>query len=168
MMEDFSYDAMSEEQAQQARYSLLPEGEYEATVERFEGRMSRNGNRMVVFGLHVYDREGIVHEMDDYLAFTPKMTWKLRHHCVSAGLEKEFADKSWRPRMSVGKTVRVKIVVQTGQEIPEEKLKGKAPGAKYPDKNSVDDYLAPQQKNLSSSPATEPQGAPVYDDDIPF
>lgn len=166
MMEDFSYDVMTEEQAQQERFSLLPEGEYDASIERYEGKMSSGGNRMVVFGLHVYDASGKAHEINDYIAFTPKMTWKLRHHCVSAGLEKEFEGKTWRPRMSVGKTVRVKIIVQSGQEIPHDKLKGKAPGAKYPDRNSVDDYLAPS--NIKSAGTPKSSEGPDFNDDIPW
>ncbi len=166
MMEDFSYDAMSEEQAQQERFSLLPEGEYEASIEKYEGKMSSSGNRMVVFMLHVYDANGRPHELNDYIAFTPKMSWKLRHHCVSAGLEKEFMDKTWRPKMSVGKVVKVKVVVQAGSEIPADKLKGKAPGAKYPDRNAVDDYLA--AGDINSGKAPQSSGAPEFNDDIPW
>lgn len=164
MMEDFSYDAMSEEQAQQERYSLLQAGEYDASIEKFEGRMSRTGNRMVVFDLNVYDNNGHSHKMQDFIAFTPKMTWKLRHHCVSAGLQKEFEDKSWRPHMSVGKMVRVKIVVQDGQEIPEDKLKGKPPGSLYPAKNSVDDYVP--CGDIKSPAAATADG--FINDDIPW
>src|SRR5436190_20427474 len=122
MMEDFSYDALSEEQAQQERYSLMQEGVYDASIEKFEGKMSSSGNRMVVFDLNVYDNNGHIHSLKDFIAFTPKMSWKLRHHCVSAGLEKEFMDKTWRPQMSIGKMVRVKVIVQEGQEIPHDKL----------------------------------------------
>jgi hypothetical protein len=166
MMDDFSYDPMSEEQAQQERFSLLPEGLYDASIEKFEGRMSSSGNRMVVFDLNVYDNNGHIHSLKDFIAFTPKMSWKLRHHCVSAGLEKEFMAKTWRPHMSVGKMVRVKVVVQAGQEIPADKLKGKAPGAMYPDRNSVDDYIAVSGVN---SPATAPShAADGFDDSIPF
>lgn len=163
-MDDFSYDPMSEEQAQQERFSLLAAGVYDASIEKFEGRMSKSGNRMVVFGLNVYDHNGHVHSMEDFIAFTPKMSWKLRHHCVSAGLEKEFMDKTWRPHMSIGKMVQVKIVVQDGQEIPADKLNGKAPGALYPARNSVDDYLP--TSGVKSTGAAKP--ADEFDDVIPF
>jgi len=161
-MDDFSYDPMSEDQAQQERYSLMKDGEYDASVEKFEGRMSAQGNRMVEFLLNVYDNEGKVHQLKDYIAFTPKMTWKLRHHCVSGGMEAEFDNKSWRPQMSVGKMFRVKVKIDEGREIPQDKLKGKPVGSKYPDKNVIDDYVPCQQ------PKTVDPAAPFHNDDIPW
>lgn len=166
MMEDFSYDPMTEEQAQQERFSLLPEGDYEASIERFEGKMSSSGNRMVVFDLNVYDKNGNIHSLKDFIAFTPKMTWKLRHHCVSAGLETEFNNRTWRPNMSVGKIVRVKVIVQQGSEIPADKLKGKPAGSRYPDRNVIDDYLV--QNNINSARVAQSSGASEFNDDIPF
>jgi hypothetical protein len=162
MMEDFSYDAMSEEQAQQERYSMLKEGIYDATVEKFEGKISSSGNRMIEFLLHVYEHDGKVVQMKDFIAFTPKMTWKLRHHCVSGGMEEEFTNKTWRPHLSVGKMFRVKIAVQKGQEIPQDKLKGKPLGSVYPDRNVIDDYVA--DGNVKSSPASNGESKEFHDD----
>lgn len=163
-MEDFSYDVMTEEQAQQERFSLLKDGIYDATVEKFEGRMSSSGNRMVEFLLHVYDHEGKIHALKDFIAFTPKMTWKLRHHCVSGGMEAEFTNKTWRPHSSVGKMFRVKVAVQKGQEIPADKLKGKPPGSVYPDRNVIDDYVDDNVKSSSPSNGESKE----FHDDIPW
>ena len=165
-MDDFSYEPMSELQAQQERYSLLKEGIYDASVEKFEGKLSSTGNRMIVFDLNVYDHNGATHLLKDFIAFTPKMTWKLRHHCVSAGLEKEFEDKTWRPQMSIGKLVRVKVIVQSGQEIPHDKLRGKAPGECYPDRNSIGDYVA--NNDIKSISSAKPHNDSGFDDEIPF
>ena len=174
MMEDFSYEAMSEEEAQQQRFSLLPDGEYDATVERFEGKISKSGNRMIEFSLNVYDKEGRPHELRDYIAFTPKMAWKLRHHCESGGMKEAYENRTWRPQLSVGKNFRVLIKTDPGQEIPIDKLKGKPPGSRYSDKNAIDDWLAPKPKNLGASTQkahntqNEHQGHPDFSDDIPF
>jgi len=165
-MEDFSYEAMSEEQAQQQRFSLLPDGEYHATVERFEGKMSRSGNRMVEFLLHVYDKEGRPHEVTDYIAFTPKMAWKLRHHCESGGMKEAYENRTWRPQLSVGKSFRVLVKTDPGQEIPHDKLKGKPAGSRYSDKNSIEDYLAPKPKSAGAATQNSMQGHPAFEDDI--
>ena len=166
-MEDFSYDVMSEEQAQQERFSLLKEGEYDATLEKFEGKISSTGNRMIEFLLHVYDHDGKVVQIKDFIAFTPKMTWKLRHHCVSGGMQAEFENKTWRPQLSVGKMFRVKIKVDQGQEIPVDKLKGKPVGSKYPDRNAVDDYLAPPEGTTRANVCTKDEVHP-FNDDVPW
>lgn len=171
-MEDYSYDVMTEEQAQQERFSLLREGVYDACIEKFEGKLSSNGNRMIVFDLNVYDENGNMHSVKDFIALTSKMTWKLRHHCVSAGLEKEFMDKTWRPHLSIGKMVKVKIIVQPGQEIPFEKLNGKPTGSTYPSRNSVDDYISDavvtSAKNSSSPDPSDPRFNGDLNDDLPF
>lgn len=140
----------------------MKDGEYDASVEGFEGKISSQGNRMVEFSLNVYDNEGKIHQLKDWIAFTPKMTWKLRHHCVSGGMEAEFDNKTWRPQMSVGKMFRVKVKIDEGREIPQDKLKGKAQGSKYPDRNSIDDYV-PVAKTAAG------QALPKeFDDDCPF
>lgn len=162
MMDDFSYDPMSEEQAMQERFSLLKDGDYDASVEKFDGKISAKGNRTVEFTLNVYDNDGKVHQIVDWITFTPKMTWKLRHHCVSGGMEKEFDNKTWRPQMSVGKLFRVKVVIDQGKEIPADKLKGKPPGSRYPDKNAIEDYIVSPQKSAGQALPKE------FDDGIPF
>lgn len=167
MMNDFSYDVMSEEEAQSERFSLLKDGEYQATVEKFEGRISKQGNRMVEFILAVYDSYGKSHEIRDFIAFTPKMTWKLRHHCESGGMKEEYENRTWRPQMSVGKNFRVLIKTDIGDEIPEDKLKGKPAGSKYPNKNIVDDYLI-NKSNENINQKNDIDHNSYFSDAIPF
>jgi hypothetical protein len=165
MMDDFSYEPMTEEQAQQERYSLLKEGEYEATVEKFEGKMSSTNNRMIVLSLNVYDKAGIVHQMTDYLPLTPKMAWKLINHCKSGGLFAEYENKTWRPQMSVGKMFCVKVAVEPGSKIPTDKLKGKPEGSVYPDRNVIRDYV--KQQEGAANPANVAK-SDFINDDIPW
>ena len=159
-MIDFNYSPMSEEQAMQERFSLMPEGEYQAVVEKYTPKTSKKGNAMAELVLHVYDANGRAHQIYDWLVFSTGMAWKLRHFCISAGLEKEYDEGRFHPDMAVGKNVVVKVVVQMGQEIPADRLNGKAPGAKYPDKNAVEDYIlgTKPDRNVPSE----------FSDDIPF
>jgi hypothetical protein len=64
--------------------------------------------------------------------------------------------------MAINKSVKVKIVVEPGSEIPQDKLKGKPLGSKYPDKNKVEDYIKKEEGAVS-----ENNPPPFLDDDIP-
>lgn len=163
-MEDYSYDVMTEEQAQKERFSLLDEGEYEATIEMFEGKISSTNNRMIVWTLNVYDKAGISHQMTDYQPLTPKMAWKLINHCKSGGMSEEYKNKTWRPQLSVGKTFRVKVGIDEGGLIPKDKLKGKPEGSRYPNKNVIKDYVEQDSKTAQSAQSAQAG----FDDEIPF
>ena len=162
---NFDYTPMTEEQAQRERYALMEDGTYDALVTNVNERPSSTGNAMGELSLDVYDNEGKVHALKDYLVFTPKMLWKIKHAADSAGFSKEFEAKQFRPRMLEGKNVKVNVRTQIGKPIPEDKLKGKAPGSVYPDRNVIDDYVMTDRGAVkySSGPAHADMN-----DEIPF
>lgn len=158
----FDYDVMEEEEAMQERFQILKEGEYDGIIEQSEDTVSASsGNPMMAMTLNVFDQEGRPHSIKDYLVFTKNMMWKVIHCADSAGLSEQYKQKKFCSNTAIGKSVRVRIGIESGKLIPEDKLNGKAFGSKYPDKNKVEDYL----KNLSRTHSS--QIAPE-DQDVPF
>jgi hypothetical protein len=88
------------------------------------------------------------------------MMWKVVHFAGSANLLKEYEDGKLCSEIVVNKRVKVQITVEEGREIAQDKLKGKALGSRYPDKNKIADYL--KVDGISES-----QDDP-FDDDIAF
>src|SRR5215208_4347659 len=138
---DFSYEPMSEEECMKERYSLMNDGIYQGRISKVSTRRSSTGNPMAEVGVEVYDKEGKIHYLKDYLVFTSKMMWKIKHAADSANLTKEYEEKKFHPLHLEGKNVMVAVNTQKGQEIPFDKLGDKPVGSKYPDKNVVNDYV---------------------------
>lgn len=157
------YKALNETEAMQARFDLLDEGEYDAIVKTSVQCPSKSGNIMADMHLTVYDKAGEPHEIRDFLVFSKKMLWKVKHFCDSAGLEKEYEQELFVPDMATGKRVRVQVGVQKGNEIPFDKLQNKPAGSLYPDKNVINDYI----KSSFDAPIGKPQDA-FIDDKLPF
>lgn len=157
----FSYDVMDEAQAMQERFQLLKEGEYDAFISSSKDTVSANsGNPMMDMTVTVYDENGKPHDVRDFLVFTKSMMWKVVHCANSAGLLKEYEEQKFCSDVAIGKNVRVKINIEQGGIITEDKLKGKPVGSRYPDKNKIEDYIKKEdQKPLEN-------GLP--DDDVPF
>jgi len=161
----FNYDVMSEQEAMQERFQLIKEGEYDAIISASKDTISANsGNPMMDMTVSVFDENGKSHDIRDFLVFTHSMMWKVIHCADSAGLLKEYEDKKLCSESIIGKRVRVKVAIEEGNEIPLDKLKGKAPGSKYSDKNKVDDYI----KKEDQQPLKNNSKAPFGDDDIAF
>lgn len=138
----FMYEALSFEEAQQERYQLMQEGEYDAVVSTSEDKVSANsGNPMMDVTLNVFDDNGKSHDVRDFLVFTKTMMWKVVSFAESAGIMKEYADGKLCSELAIGRRVRVKIVIEEGSAIPDDKLNGKHTGAKYSDKNKVAEYI---------------------------
>lgn len=160
----FAYQVFSEQQAMQERYQLLKEGDYDAIISSSTDTVSANsGNPMMDMTVSVFDDNGKAHDIRDFLVFTPKMMWKVVHCADSAGLLTEYEAQQFCSNIVRGKRVRVKINIEQGSEIPEDKLKGKLYGSKYPDKNKIEDYVKKEdQKPLASNENN------LTDDDVPF
>lgn len=157
----FNYEPMSKDQAQQERFSLLKDGYYDAHVFDAIEKTSSTGNPMIEMHLKVYDDTGRPNDVRDFLVFTPKMNWKVINCAESADLAKEYSEKKFCGDLLKDKNVRVLISTQAGTEIPTEKLNGKPPGSRYPDKNVVQDYVLREGK-------TSVGLADFKDDEIPF
>lgn len=157
----FDYTPMSEEAAQQARYRLLDDGEYEAVIEKATHKVSSKGNNMLELEITAFDRNNVPVRLKDYLIFTDSMSWKIRHCCDSVDLLKEYEEQKFTPELLVGKATRILVSSQKGQIIPVEKLNGKPPGSVYPDKNVIYDYVKKENQ--------KPLVAGFKDDlDVPF
>lgn len=161
----FVYDVMSEQEAIEERFNLLKEGEYDAVITVSHDKTSANsGNPMMDMTLQVFDEAGKARDVRDFLVFTKTMMWKVIHFADSAGLLKQYEDGKLCSEVAIGNRVRVKIGIEEGGEIPQDKLKGKAAGSKYPDKNKVEDYIKKEdQKPLP----LKAEDDPFADDDMP-
>jgi hypothetical protein len=159
---------MTEEQAMRERYKLMDDGYYNATINMVTERMSSTNNPMAELTLSVFDKNGEVHTMKDFLVFTTKMMWKLKHAADSANLTKEYENKSFRPKMLEGKHVKVEVKTQSGKEIPEDKLRGKPKGSLYPDRNVINDYVMTDKGAVKYDSKAPAGGHADMNDDIPF
>jgi hypothetical protein len=155
-----AYQVYTEQEANEERYQLLKEGEYDAVISASQDKTSANkGNPMMDMILCVFDKDGKSKQVRDFIVFTKTMMWRVIHFAESAGLMKEYEEGKLRSDVAIDCRVRVKIAVEKGGEIPQDKLKGKPMGSKYPDKNTVEDYL---KKDLSLEDENP------LDDDVPF
>lgn len=161
----FQYQPMSEQDAMNERFQLMKEGIYDAVITASQDTTSANsGNPMMDMTVTVYDENGKTHDVRDFLVFTKQMMWKVIHFAESAGILKEYESGKLCSQTAINRTVQVKIVVEQGSEIPQDKLKGKPVGSKYPDKNKVEDYI----KKEDQKPLTlKAEDDPFADDDIP-
>jgi hypothetical protein len=170
-MLNYDYNPMTEEEAQRARFNLLPDGDYEFFVRKSTGKQSAKGNAMDELVLEIFDKEGMAHEVMDFLLWTPSMLWKMRHFCCSTNLLKEFEEKKFRPELADNKTGIARIRTQAGKEIPFDKLNGKPPGTKYYDKNVVEDYIFGELLDPLATISNNANGTHndvPFSDDIPF
>ena len=156
----FVYDVMSEQEAIEERFNLLKEGEYDAVITVSHDKVSANsGNPMMDITLQVFDENGKARDVRDFLVFTKTMMWKVIHFADSAGLLTQYEQGKLCSEVAIGNRVRVKIGIEEGGEIPQDKLKGKPAGSKYPDKNKVEDYIKKEdQKPLPLKEVDDPFG----------
>lgn len=161
-----NYEVMSESEAEQERFQLMKEGEYDAVVTSSEDRTSSTGNPMLDITLTVYDEMGKTHGVRDFLVLTRSMMWKIIHCADSAGALPEYNQGRFCSNSIINRNVRVKIAVEEGRQIPLDKLQGKPEGSLYPAKNKVVDYVKKsEQKPLGHEKPTVDQ---LEDDEVPF
>ena len=165
---NFDYQPLTEQEAMRERYKLMDDGFYNATINTVIEKMSSTNNPMAEVLMSVYDKNGEIHSLRDFLVYTTKMMWKTKHAADSAGLSKEYTEKQFRPKMLEGKNVKVSVQTQTGKEIPEEKLKGKPPGSVYPDRNVISDYVMTDKGAVKYDSAAPVGGHIDMNDEIPF
>jgi hypothetical protein len=156
------YDVMTEEEAEQERFQLLKEGEYEAVIVKSEDKQSSSGNSMIDLTLLVYDEHGRAVSVRDFLVFTRSMMWKIIHCADSAGVLSEYSQGRMCSNALINKNVRVKIGIEEGKVIPEDRLQGKDSGSKYPSKNKVLDYVKKSEQRPLNQKKEE------VDEDVPF
>ncbi len=158
----FHYDVMSEQDAMNERFQLLKVGVYEAVVTASQDTVSSKGSPMMDITLSIYDENGKTHDVRDFLVFTKQMMWKVVHFAESAGCISGYEDGRFCSEMAINKRVLVKLTLEQGGEIPQDKLKGKPLGTRYFDKNKVEDYIKQGEKVTNEKNPT-----PFMDDDMP-
>ncbi len=161
----FQYQIMSEQEAMEERFNLLKEGEYDALVTASSDTQSKTGNPMMDMTVSVYDDNGKAHDVRDFLVFTKQMMWKIVHFADSAGLLKEYESGKLCSEVAINQRIRVKITVEPGNEISEDKLKGKPLGSRYPDKNKIEDYI---KRGDADDIHANTEPSDIVDSDIPF
>lgn len=163
----FQYDVMSEQEALAERFQLIKEGIYEGVITSSQDTKSSTGNPMMDMTVTVYDENGKPHDIREFLVFTKTMMWKVIHFADSAGLLKEYEEGKLCSQVAIDKRVMVKVIVEEGSEIPQDKLKGKPLGSKYPDKNKIGEYIKKEAQSDTKVGRSE-INPPLIDDDIPF
>lgn len=161
-----NYQVMSEKEAMDEKFSLLKEGIYDAVITASEDRVSQSGNPMMDITLAVYDDNGQTTNVRDFLVFMPKMMWKVIHFAKSSGLVKEYEEGKLCSEVAINQRVKVKINVESGGLIPEDRLKDKPLGSKYPDKNKIEEYI---ERDVSAEKVEKFKSELIDDDvDVPF
>lgn len=145
----FQYDVMSEQEAMSERFSLIKEGVYEGIITSSQDTKSSTGNPMMDMTITVYDENGKPYDIREFLVFTKNMMWKVIHFADSSGLLKEYEEGRLCSEVAINKRVVVKVVIEEGKEIPQDKLQGKPIGSKFPDKNKISEYI---KKNAQDIP----------------
>jgi hypothetical protein len=110
---------------------LVPEGKYSFEVLNAEPMISKGGNEMIKLTLGIWDKEGQIHTIFDYLL--EAMAYKLKHFCDAIGLSDKYKEGSIEPFDLIAKLGTLNLIIQKGKDNPN--------GGKYPDKNSVRDYI---------------------------
>ncbi len=163
----FSYEVMSEKDAMNERFQLLKEGIYEAVITASSDTVSSKGHPMMDMTVTVYDQNGATHDVRDFLVFTKPMMWKIVHFADSADMLKEYESGTLCSETAINKRCVVKIVIEEGSEIPQDKLKGKPLGTRYYDKNKIEDYIKKSDQGAALMESNH-NNSSFLDDAVPF
>jgi hypothetical protein len=164
----YTFTPMSEEEIQSS--GLLEDGIYEFEVIRSTRKTSKSNNPMAELQLKIWDKEGKIHTIFDYLVFStiPLNIRKVKHFCDAVGLQEQYKLGQMPEELS-GYSGKAHIIIQKGNEIPSEKLNGKPVGSLYPDKNVVDDYMMIDEVSIKNESHSKGHADLSIDDDsVPF
>lgn len=137
--------------------NLIPQGIYDFCVIKAEEQKSKSGNDMIVLTLKVWE-DNRERQITDYLL--EAMPHKFRHFNEAVGLLNIYQTGELHANDCLNKKGKVEIIVQQGQAKPD--------GSRYPNKNSIKDYVVEKQKTISISPTKEEAKEEIFNDDIPF
>ncbi len=147
-------------------FGLLEDGVYDFEVIKSEDKVSSSGNPMNKVTLKIWEKDGSVRIMSDYLVFSPVAFClrKIKHFCDAVGISDEYTSGKIRSDF-MGLAGKVELKIKPGDLIPDDKLMGKPHGSKYPDKNEVKDYIV---KSTNDGMKPLPEVKDEFNDDIPF
>lgn len=159
----YSFNPKTDEEIEKG--NLLEDGIYNFQVAKSENKISSANNPMAKLTLKVWDDNGVVNHVFDYLVFSDvnMCIKKVKHFCDAVGLIEEYK-KGQIPEELEAYAGKVEIKFEEGQLIPDDKLNGKPKGSKYPAKNIVVDYIQ-HHKDTANSKVTDDFEP---DSEIPF
>jgi len=174
----YSFSPMTEEELNS--FPMLEPGVYDFEVLKSTRKVSKSGNDMAEINICVWDKEGKVNQLFDYLVFS-KVAMnirKVKHFCDATGLSENY-QRGQLPEELEGLGGKVEIGIKEKQP--------NSNGGFYPEKNVVVDYVKrevkefPMEINEKGIPVGIPQGKPSQkplsrtdkelsgiDDDVPF
>lgn len=149
-----SFQPKSEKEIREAQ--LAPDGDYDFEVLKSEDATSKSGNPMIRLKLGIYNGDAMRWHVSDYLVAA--MEAKLRHFADTTGLLARYESGQMSAQDCTGRAGRCRLAVEEDKE------------GKYPDKNTVKDYIVRPAKPLPGpKPAETPAVAAAADeDDVPF
>ncbi len=157
------YKPLNEEEVMKARFNILPNNVYDAYVTSAIRTKSGADNVMADIMVKIVDNEGNTHEIRDFLVFTQKMLWKIKHFCDSAGLQQKYEEGNFQPEDAKDKHIRVLVGTKIGDVIPFDRLGDRPEGSRYRDKNIIIDYVAREPITVVNAANQN-----HFDDAIPF
>lgn len=138
----------------EARYPLIPDGEYDFEVVEAAEAVSKAGNEMTKLTLKVWYDDGKTARVWDYLVAGPKSTWKIKQFCEAVGLGDRYNTGEIQAIDFEGRQGRVKIATQEAS-------------GNYPAKNVVGEYVD-NGEPVMPAPSNGGRHQPIPDDEIPF
>lgn len=142
--------------------NLWPAGEYGFEIFEAKDTISKvkpdgtGGNEMIELKLKVFNNEGGYKILSDYLLDIDSMAFKIRHACDACGLIDRYEAGQITANDFIGKTGYLKLRVQ----------KDKA--EKYPDKNTVQDYIVSDTASHEIPPIGNPMAGDTFNDPLPW
>ncbi len=131
--------------------TVLPEGEYNVVLEKYEEKISKKGNDMMVLTWKAFPADNRPPAfVTDYIVF-PSLTFKLKKLAKAMGKMGEFEAKTFQPEDYVGASVKAFLKIDTQEG--------------FDDKNAIGDYLPLADDAV---PAGKFAPASKKDEDIPF
>jgi len=153
------FEPKTREQAEkESQFPVWEEGIYSFEVGRAESATSKKGNPMIKLSLNVYNDEGHVQVIFDYIM--GNMPLKLLDACEAMGLLNEYESGALEPYQLEGKVGEVRLIKR-----PE--ITDKESGKVYPPKNEVKTYI-PNSNKQTQAQAKSKDFTADLDDEIPF
>lgn len=157
-MSTIAYEVLTEEEMNQERGILRP-GFYPAEIVSAEPKTSKtSGNPMVELKVKVWDDAGRVTTLFDYIVFTRKMAWKIKHFWESAGKPEKY-DGAFRCDDAMGLSCFLETALEEGDKGQRAKIKDYITEEEY--KKAKADEATVNQKIAASK-------ADDFDDEVPF
>jgi len=156
-----------------AAMRLKPEGEYAFEIAAAEDKQSKAGKDMMVVQLNVFDAEGRIFTVTDYLV--PGSTFgdkKIFEFAATIGLSAKYATGSMSAEDTLGRGGWCKIKIGKAQE-KKDRATGQPTGQFFDPRNEVAWYLSKGASNPQPHTPAAPESPPqannnINEEDVPF